>query len=196
MRDQPWLGLRAEVDLMTGFTRDEYSFFAMAMNEDMSTVDVAAVAKMHGVELDSYRAVYPDASDTDLYLLIQSDGFFRIPSLWCAQEHPGRSWSYELTWPTPVFGGALGACHLLDVPLTFGNFQGPMAGMLFGGAVPREAVELGEKIRRSLTSFAATGDPGWPEYQRGDALTRIWDTQPSVAADPESASRRIWSDKM
>ena len=128
---------------MTGFTRDEYRFFAMAMNEDLSAVDVAGVAAAHGVPLDAYRAAYPGASDADLYILIQSDAFFRIPSMWCAQEHPGRSWCYELTWPTPVFGGALGACHLLDVPLTFGNFHGPMAAMFFGDSLPPEAVEPG-----------------------------------------------------
>ena len=196
VRDQPWRSLRADVDLMTGFTRDEYRFFAMAMNEDLSAVDVADVAATHGVPLDAYRAAYPGTSDADLYILIQSDAFFRIPSTWCAQEHPGRSWCYELTWPTPVFGGALGACHLLDVPLTFGNFRGPMAAMLFGDSLPPEAIELAEEVRKSLTTFAATGDPGWPEYRRGEALTRIWDTPVSVVADPVSASREIWARKV
>jgi para-nitrobenzyl esterase len=196
VRDQPWRGLREDVDLITGFTRDEYRFFAVAMNEDLAAVDVAVTAERHGVSLDSYRAAYPGISDSDLYLLIQSDGFFRIPSTWCAQEHPGRSWSYELTWPTPVFGGFLGACHLLDVPLTFGNFHGPMAAMLFGDAPTLEAIELSKEIRKSLTTFAAAGDPGWPEYRRGEALTRIWDVRVSVVADPVAASREIWADKM
>ncbi|MET7996185.1 carboxylesterase family protein [Amycolatopsis sp. NPDC005232] len=196
VRDQPWRGLRAEVDLMTGFARDEYRFFAMAMNEDLSAVDVAGVAAAHAVPLDAYRAAYPGASDADLYLLIQSDAFFRIPSMWCAQEHRGRSWCYELTWPTPVFGGALGACHLLDVPLMFGNFRGPMAAMLFGDSVPREALELAQEFSKSLTDFASTGNPGWPEYRKGEALTRIWDVPGSVAADPVSASREIWEQKV
>lgn len=196
VRDQPWRGLRAEVDLMTGFTRDEHRFFAMAMNEDLSAVDVAGVAAAHGVPLDAYRTAYPGTSDADLYILIQSDAFFRIPSAWCAQEHPGRSWCYELTWPAPVFGGALGACHLLDVPLTFGNFRGPMAAMLLGDSVPPEAIELAEEVRKALTTFAATGDPGWPEYRQGEALTRIWDVPVSVVADPVSASREIWAHKV
>lgn len=195
VRDQPWRGLRAEVDLVTGFARDEYRFFAMAMNEDLSAVDVADVAAAHDVPLDAYRAAYPDASDADLYILIQSDAFFRMPSTWCAQEHPGRSWCYELTWPTPAFGGALGACHLLDVPLTFGNFGGPMAAMLFGDSLPPEAIELSGLVRKSLTTFAATGDPGWPEYRMGEALTRIWNVPVSVVADPVSPSREIWAHK-
>ncbi|HEX4222356.1 MAG TPA: carboxylesterase family protein [Pseudonocardiaceae bacterium] len=191
--DQPWRASRAEVDLMTGFTRDEYRFFAMAMNEDLSTVDVARVAAAHGVPLDAYRTAYPGMSDADLYLLIQSDAFFRIPSTWCAQQHQGRSWSYELTWPTPVFGGALGSCHLLDVPMAFGNFLGPMAGMVLGEPTPREAIELSAEIRKSFATFAATGDPGWPEYRPGEALTRVWDVPVSVVADPISASREIWA---
>ncbi|MFE0626306.1 carboxylesterase/lipase family protein [Streptomyces sp. NPDC058864] len=196
VRDRPWRGLRAEVDLMTGFARDEYRFFAMAMNEDLSAVDLAGAATAHGVPLDAYRAAYPGASDADLYLLIQSDAFFRMPSTWCAQEHSGRSWCYEVAWPTPAFGGALGSCHLLDVPLLFGNFHGPMAAMLFGDSLPPEAVGLAQEVRTSLTAFAATGDPGWPQYVKGEALTRIWDVPASVVADPVSASRQIWADRV
>lgn len=196
VRDQPWRGLRAEVDLMTGFARDEYRLFAMAMNEDLSAVDLAGVAAAHAVPLDAYRAAYPGASDADLYILIQSDAFFRVPGVWCAQEHPGRSWCYEVTWPTPVFGGALGACHLLDVPLTFGNFRGPLATTLFGESLPPGAAELAQEVRKSLTAFAATGDPGWPEYRKGEALTRIWDLPGSVEADPMLASREIWAHKV
>ncbi|WP_436536016.1 carboxylesterase/lipase family protein [Actinoplanes sp. HUAS TT8] len=195
VRDQPWHGLRAEVDLINGYARDEYRFFALAMNEDLNAVNLAEVAASHGVSLDAYRAAYPGTSDADLYLLIQSDGFFRMPATWCAEKHPGRSWCYELTWPAPAFGGALGACHLLDVPLLFGNFEGPMAGMILGGSSSPEAVELAGQFRKSMTAFVATGDPGWPQYREGEALTRIWNLPVSVAADPVSASRKIWADR-
>jgi para-nitrobenzyl esterase len=135
-------------------------------------------------------------SDADLYVLIHSDAIFRIPSMWCAQEHPGHSWCYELTWPSPAFEGALGACHGRDVPLTFGTFGGPMTVMMLGDPAPPEAVALSDEIRKAWTSFAATGDPGWPAYEPRERLTRIWDVPVTVAADPESGSREIWADKL
>jgi para-nitrobenzyl esterase len=191
VRDRPWRGLRAEVDLIAGFNRDEYRLFAVA--EDLSTADPAATAGVFGRSIEDYRAANPGLSGADLHVLILSDALFRIPSIRCAQEHPGRSYSYELTWATPALGGALGACHGLDVPLTFGNLTGQMGATVLGAPVPPEAESLSKEIRKAWTSFAATGDPGWPEYRAGDALTRIWDVPVSVAADPEAASRRIWA---
>jgi para-nitrobenzyl esterase len=190
VRDVPWHGLRGEVDLVAGFNRDEYRLFAA--DEDLSQVEVAAVAASYGLPVEYYRAAYPDLSDADLYVVIQSDAIFRIPTTWCVQEHPGRRWCYELTWPSP----ALGACHALDVPLTFGTFDGHLTAMVLGRPVPPEALALSEEIRKAWTSFAATGDPGWPQYEPGERLARIWDVPVTVAADPESASRLIWADRV
>ncbi|WAL65458.1 carboxylesterase family protein [Amycolatopsis cynarae] len=185
--DHPWLGLRPEVDLIAGYNRDEYRLFVL--NEPSSVQDPAASAEAFGVSLEDYRAAYPAMSDQELHVLIRSDAIFRIPAIRCAENHPGRSYSYELTWSGPV----LGACHGLDVPLTFGSFSGPLGTMLLGNPVPPEAEMLSAQIRKAWLSFAATGDPGWPEYEPGTALTRIWDVPVSVVSDPEATSRRIWA---
>ncbi|WP_433556120.1 carboxylesterase/lipase family protein [Pseudonocardia xinjiangensis] len=187
VRDQPWRGLRGEVDLIAGFNRDEFRFFAVA--EDPAAQDPAAAAAAWGVSIEDYRAAHPAMTDADLYVVILSDACFRMPSMWCAQEHPGRSWCYELTWQGPTFG----ACHGLDVPLTLGNFKGALTETVLGIDVPDEARRLSEEMVKAWTSFAATGDPGWPEYRPGEALTRIWDVPASVVSDPEAASRRIWA---
>jgi para-nitrobenzyl esterase len=49
-------------------------------------------------------------------------------------------------------------------------------------------------MRGSWTAFAAHGDPGWPAYDRGRRLTRIFDAEPAVVPYPEEVSRRIWQD--
>ncbi|SFJ58513.1 carboxylesterase/lipase family protein [Amycolatopsis sacchari] len=187
----PWERLRGEVDLVVGFNRDEYRLFSA--NEDVTAKDPAATAAAVGASIDGYRTAYPQLSDPDLYVLIMSDAIFRMPTTWCAQNHPGRTFLYELTWPSPAFGGLLGCCHGLDLPLTFGNFDGQLGAMLLGSPVPPEATALSEEFRKAWTSFAATGDPGWPEYEPGERLARIWDTEVTVESDPEGASRRIWA---
>ncbi|GAB3575883.1 carboxylesterase family protein [Amycolatopsis endophytica] len=193
LTDLPWHSPRGDVDLVAGFNHDEFTLFVAG--QDLSGADPAATAGAVGLPpgaVTEYRAAHPGISDTDLHVLIMSDRTFRMPSLWSARNHPGRSWCYELTWPTPALGGVLRACHGLDLPLTFGNFSGPFARMLLGSPVPPEAETLSREIRRSWVSFATTGDPGWPEYEKDTALTRIWDVPVSVAGDPIASSRRIW----
>src|ERR671928_149959 len=69
---------------------------------------------------------FPAASPDQLYELVHSDWLFRMPSLHLAEAQTaagGRAHVYELAWPAPGMGGALGACHGLDVPLVFGNLN-------------------------------------------------------------------------
>ncbi|MGK5529753.1 carboxylesterase/lipase family protein [Streptomyces sp. URMC 129] len=192
--DLPWNRLRAEVDLIAGFNRDEYELFALLEPPERQTPASAAKAMaLPESALAEYRAAHPGLSDRDLYVLIMSDGVFRVPTLWSARNHPGRAWCYELAWATPALGGILRACHALDVPLVFGNPAGrPLGELLLGDPVPAEAETLSKEIRKAWVAFATTGDPGWPEYREGEALARVWDLPVSVVSDPVAASRRIW----
>ncbi|OHV39258.1 carboxylesterase [Pseudofrankia sp. EUN1h] len=191
----PWERLRVEVDLLVGFTCDEFRFFTLL--EGLKEADPAATAERAGLPATAvadYRAVHPGISDLDLHTLIMSDRTFRMPSLWCARRHPGRAFGYEFTWPSPAFGGVLGSCHAVDVPLTFGNLAGGMADLLLGVPTPAEAVVLSKEIRRAWVAFATDGDPGWPEFgSAGPAgLARRFDVPTSLITDPEAASRSIW----
>jgi para-nitrobenzyl esterase len=191
VRGEPWLGLRAEVDLIAGFNRDEYRLFTRLLGakaDDPATLGSVTNGTVPPSAIADYRAAYPGLSEKDLGELILSDMVFRMPSLWCAREHPGRAYLYELTWSSPV----LGACHALDIPLTFGTFGTPFSAMLLGDPVPADAEPLSKEIRKAWTSFAATGEPGWPEYRAGTPLARVWDVPPTIVSDPEAVSRRIW----
>ncbi|ELP63777.1 carboxylesterase/lipase family protein [Streptomyces turgidiscabies] len=203
----PWEALAGgaarDVDLIVGHTRDEYRLFLMfaglfgRVDEEMA----ASVLRVFGPGPEAeqaYRAAFPDASAEYLFELVQSDWLFRMPSLHLAQAQVaggGRAHVYELTWSAPVNGGALGACHGLDVPLTFGNFgdvAGGLGGMLVGPIPSSGAEAVSARFRSAWTSFAATGDPGWPAYDTERRLVLLLDTEPSVAAYPEEASRRLW----
>jgi para-nitrobenzyl esterase len=47
-------------------------------------------------------------------------------------------------------------------------------------------------MRADWLRFAATGDPGWPRYDRAGRTTRVYDAEPTVQPYPEEASPRIW----
>ena len=120
-----------------------------------------------------------------------------MPTLHLAEAHiaaGGTAFLYELRWPSPALGGALGACHALDVPLLFGTFSSHGARMLLGDEEPSaEALTLADEIRRAWTAFAAHGDPGWPTYGADQRLTRLLDADSSTAPYPERLSQRIWN---
>jgi para-nitrobenzyl esterase len=120
-----------------------------------------------------------------------------MPTLHLAQAHTavgGTAFLYELRWPSPAQGGALGACHTLDVPLLFGTFSSPGARILLGAEEPSaEAHTLAGEIRHAWTAFAAHGDPGWAAYRADQRLTRLLDANPRTAPYPEEPSRQIWN---
>lgn len=203
----PWEALTGgaarDVDLIVGHTRDEYRLFLMfgGLFGRVDEETAATVLRLFGPGPDpeqAYRAAFPAASAEYLFELVQSDWLFRMPSLYLAHAHVAggdRAHVYELTWPAPVNGGALGACHGLDVPLTFGIYGdsvGGLGGMLIGPTPPPETEALSARFRSAWTSFAATGDPGWPAYDDERRLVQLLDAEPAVAAYPEEASRRLW----
>jgi para-nitrobenzyl esterase len=187
---QPWeaIGDGRDVDLICGFTHEEFQLFAPAV------VDLAAEAASLGLGPDAagaYRAAYPDLGETALFSVMMSDALFRMPSTWVAEAHAragGRTWLYDFAWRSPAFG----ACHALDVPFTFGDGETPLAAWLLGSPPPADFAVLSEQIRRAWTAFAATGDPGWPRFDLERRRTRIWDVPPSDVPYPLAASAEIW----
>ena len=200
----PWQAVAAgaarDVALLAGHTRDEYRLFT-AFNGLLGQVtpDQAATAldflapAPDGAQ--RYREAYPDAGPDQLHELVSSDWAFRMPTVQLAEAHiaaGGRAHLYELTWPAPGFGGILGACHGLDVPLVFGNLTSGQPALLIGDEPGPEAVALSARMRAAWTAFATDGDPGWPAYTPGERRTRIFDAGDAVTTYPEQASRLIW----
>jgi para-nitrobenzyl esterase len=79
------------------------------------------------------------------------------------------------------------------VPLTFGNLTAGAAAFRIGDPPPPGAASLATRVRAAWTTFAATGDPGWPAYEPRERHTWIIDADPAVAPYPEEISRRLWA---
>jgi para-nitrobenzyl esterase len=194
----PWrtvaTGAARDVDLITGHTHDEYRLFMHVyglhgkVTAEMADDALGALAP----RASAYRTAYPDADPEALFELVHSDWLFRMPTLHLAQAHAaagGRTFLYEVRYPATM--NQLGACHAIDVPLVFGNYEG-LGQMLFGPEPPAGAVAVGNLMRQQWAAFAAGGDPGWPPYAPGRRLTRIFDDPPDVAGYPEEASLHLW----
>lgn len=202
----PWEALAAgagrDVDLLVGHNRDEFRLFmvlgglAGKITEERAAETLRLFAPGGEAGARAYRAAYPDAGPAELYERVQTDWLFTVPTLRLAEAQltgGGRAHVCELAWPAPGAGGALGACHGLDIPLLFGTYHADLGTLLFAGAeVTPEAEALSARFRASWTSFARTGDPGWPAYDVKERPTQVLDAVPAVVPYPQERSARLW----
>lgn len=195
-------GAAAGVDLLVGYNRDEYAMMlehngTRGRHDGQDVLRAAVALGLGAPAVEDYRRAHPELDSAALYSLLCSDWLFRMPTLDAADGHAssargGRTWAYEFGWATPVAGGGLGACHALEIPYVFGTLDAPFARTWLGKPGAAEE-ELSARMRRAWAGFAASGDPGWPAYSQGEALTRVWDVRDSVVGDPLAASRSIWA---
>jgi para-nitrobenzyl esterase len=195
----PWKSeLGKDITVIFGYNRDEYALFATLMGDPTEdpAQRLAQNQKVLGItddEIAAYRAANPEIDDRALWIQLCSDFLFRQPTLWSAANHPGRTYVYQLDWTAPATAGFLGACHGLDLPLTFDNTTSPMAFGILGGERPSGFEKISDSIITTWTSFAYDGDAGWPQFDEETATTRIWNDEVREADDPIAVSRRIWS---
>ncbi|MFE3827554.1 carboxylesterase/lipase family protein [Streptomyces sp. NPDC059092] len=196
-------GAARDIELIVGHNRDEYRLFAALSGQIGLMTEERALGALRalGPVADSaaaYRAAHPDADAELLHELVFSDWLFRMPSLRLAQAHVaggGRARVYELTWQATGMGGVLGACHALDVPLTFGNLTSGLAPMLIGAEPSAEAEALSARFRAAWTAFAsyALTDADWPPYDLEERQVLVLDGgENTVAVYPEEDSRLLW----
>ena len=196
-------GVVADVDLVIGTTRDEWKLFALLDPRMQGVDDVALLARTGELlgdhdraqhAIDVYRRRLAAAPAGDVLSEIVTDAVFRIPAIRLAEAQlaaGGDAWLYLFTWATPAFGGALGSCHALDIPFVFDALDKGGVDVLTGGAAPQS---LADEMHGRWTSFAATGDPGWPRYDSDRRPTIVFDVETAVADDPLGDERRVWMD--
>jgi para-nitrobenzyl esterase len=200
-------GLARDVAVMAGYTRDEWKLFSF-MDPQASRLDEAGLrarlelrAPGQGAALaEAYRsALGPEAKPSDLFSAIERDRIFGIPvvRLGEAQEQAGgRAYLYLFCWEAALLGGALGACHGIDVPFVMGSVGTP-GGDRFAGSGP-EALALQERVMDAWLGFARSGDPGhaglpeWPVYDTRRRLAMELGRSCRALRLPDDALLRAW----
>ncbi|MGX9790415.1 carboxylesterase/lipase family protein [Mycobacterium sp. MMS18-G62] len=196
--DSPFHALAAGagrgVDLLIGHNRDEYRF---VVHENGGTVTAEqaeqALRSLPPVPDGgrTYRTAYPGAGHAELYERVCSDFVYRMPTLHIAQAHTaggGTTYLYEFCYDA----SPIGAAHTTEIPMVFGTLDSPIGSALYRSASDAGAVS--REMSAAWRAFAATGDPGWPAYERVEQLTRVFDVSSTTTRYPEQASQRIWAD--
>jgi para-nitrobenzyl esterase len=202
-------GAGAGVDLMVGTNVDDWRLFVVANGSMERVTDEVLAGPVidHGFEcaaaygvseatLAGYRAANPGARPGELLAAIETDWWCRIPALRLADAHASSrsaTYMYEFGWPSPAFGGAVGACHALEIPFVFDTLDlgsAQMQGSLLGNDPPHELAEI---MHAAWVGFARLGDPGWPRYELERRATMRFDTVSRVIDDPRSVERTLWA---
>jgi para-nitrobenzyl esterase len=188
------------VPVLVGTARDEMQLFTALdptyLHLDEATLVARATAVLGEAApsaLVGYRAARPGATPGQLATAIATDHGFRLPAIRFAEARlaAGRpTWMYWFTWPSPTFGGLLGACHGIELPFVFHNLDQPGVAMLTGTGAER--VPLAGAVQAAWLHLARHGDPGWAPYNQRHRPTMQFDTECRVVDDPEGDLRRVW----
>ena len=207
-------GMCSDIPVMIGTTLDEtrlFSLFTLIDNPETTfdnllqhletgisdtTKDTlsAAVSHYRDTEISGNKSLSPE----DIKQAIRTDMAFRQPSIRLAEAHVSRNantYMYIFGWKSHLVP-QIGACHGLEIPFVFGNFDcpiGELAGML------REPEVLMSEMQTAWANFARTGTPNstglveWPPYDLEDRFTMVFDETTSVVSDPYGETRLFWA---
>ncbi|WP_433477519.1 carboxylesterase/lipase family protein [Spirillospora sp. CA-142024] len=188
-------GAGSGVDLLIGYTSEEFRFFLMPtglaaqLTDDVLGFVTAGMGVPSGLPA-AYRDHHPDMTAGELMATIITDSLFRIPADRAAAGHAasgGRTWMYEFAWRSPNHD--LGACHALELGFVFDNLTGEREGLT--GPNPPQA--LADRMHRAWVDFAVAGDPGWARFDPSTRLVNVFDDPADeVVNDPHGDDRKLW----
>ncbi|RYF93825.1 MAG: carboxylesterase/lipase family protein [Caulobacteraceae bacterium] len=117
------------------------------------------------------------------------DLVFRWPARVYAQAHQGPTHFYEFDWKSPAFGGALGACHALEIPFVFNTLS--CATGEKGLAGPNPPQDLADRMHATWADFAKGRGVPWEPYDAVRRQVHRFDKGETVT-DPDMPAARHW----
>jgi para-nitrobenzyl esterase len=192
----------AGVDLLAGTNTQEMNLYYVPSGVvDAIDSDQKLIVSIQGRHPEPeklvavYRASRPQARPGELFSDIMTDWMFHIPTVRLVEarsSQPARTYLYEFAWPSPACDGKLGACHGLELGFVFDNLDTPGLQGPTGMVGDNPPSELARRLHQAWTTFATTGDPGWPAYTNEQrSVMRISDAW-EVVTDPDGDERRAW----
>jgi para-nitrobenzyl esterase len=198
-------GKSAGVPLLIGTNRDESTLFARDKPSLLPTSSTL-LERMFTLNDPASRqrvvAAYPGYPHRTATLAMATDWSFQVPSVWFADAYSqtAPTWMYRFDYVAPVLRATRsGATHGSEIIHVMHTYSTRIGKLLSAGAPKRVTVPMGERMQSAWVSMARDGSPGrpggtpWPAYDDDLRLTRIFDRQDSVQADPARIARLAWN---
>jgi para-nitrobenzyl esterase len=201
--------LSVNVPLLIGTVETEVTFFPGQPLDPIDDATLHARVKQllktnSDADVDrviaAYRAGRPGAPNTDLDLIMASDGFRAGVLLEAerkaAQAQSAPVYQYYFTWRSPVREGKLRSFHTVEIPFVFDNVDA--AKSMTGSG--KDRYELATRMSSAWVAFARTGDPNhsglpkWAPYDNTRRATMIFNSECKLVDDPHGPEQRLlWS---
>ncbi len=194
-------GSAADVTLLIGTNYDEMRLFT-AFDQQQATPNQEQLQHTFGERAALVMATYEGAragNTSAAWVDLLTDRTFRIPAIRLAERQSQQGtavWMYRFDWPTPNFGGLLGACHALEIPFVWDNLNQPGVTMLTGDSPTRQPIA--DRMHAAWIAFARTGDPNiaslpaWTAYDIQQRATMLFNETCEIAYDPQHDTRQLW----
>lgn len=204
-------GVASHVPLMVGTARDEQKLYVAPDRPEIDDAELERqvlqylprrAADRVGEMIEVYRTSRAErglpATGNDIADAVATASRFRFPATQLAEAQATHrpTYLYQVDWQSPARGGALGACHAIEIPFVFGTV-GKTGNDRMSGTGP-DADRLAEQMMDAWIAFARTGDPAhdgigpWPAYDTTGRHTMIFDRNCGVQSAPFEEERAIW----
>ena len=188
----------AGIRVLMGTTRDESAaHFAFADDVLRATdTDVrgrfasAFGQQSANVYLDEFRRMLPDNTPYALLVHLVTETSYLRRSLQIADASAKRGnpfYVFRFDWQSPV--KAFGACHTLDLPFVFNNFESWTNAPMLVGSDLEEMRGLSDVMHRAWINFIRVGNPDhdhlppWAPYDLEYRTTMRFDTMTEAVGD-------------
>jgi para-nitrobenzyl esterase len=203
-------GSASGVDLIVGTNSEEDRLFTITgWSDETATTESVIAGLLPGAttaELDQALGLYRDlpGSDRDHQYLVNTDHGWATPAREFAIAQAGagnRVYHYEYARRSSALDGRVGAAHLSELPVFWGNLDAPGVSVLLGEEVHTDPAvrKLAEDMSGTIAQFVRTGSPdggplgAWPSFVPDDRETMVIDVTSTVDRDHKSERLDFWA---
>jgi para-nitrobenzyl esterase len=188
-------GVGGDITLLAGSTVEELN--GLIRNQrarfDVETsANTLSAMGLEGERLERYvQEVGGDV--VDAFAQAATDRSFRVPLAQLLDDRsgtPAPTFAYQFSWKSPLFDGAVGSCHCLDVPFVFDVLDAER--VVDGLHGPNPPQSLADEMHAAFVRFITNGDAGWTSYDRHRRSVMCFDDPSRVVDDPLRLQRELF----
>ncbi len=183
----------ADVPLIIGHNADEHRLYMNPLKRVSEAQFRTSISnRLSDSILSELPDVYPGYSPSDLLAAVETELRYRQPiERYTRARLTARNnttWRYRFNWPSPALRGWLGACHAIEIPFVFGNFQQRSTAKFVGPgheALSRAMIELWRHF-----AYYHRPPAHWGPYPQ------LLDIHPGQVLRLPNATEAFWNDAL